>query len=157
MKKLIILAALTLTTTLYAGPAAATPAKSKQVWKGNGEILDRSGRSVAKYRLVMTVTPKGAGRSERDVRIYVRGRQIKRMTCQATAHGRGWKQTCGAVRGGGTCFGDGLCMDYVTDGKGLAWATTIVNDGRRSMRLLRTELRHQKAVRFFRERLRRTR
>ncbi|MBI3535480.1 MAG: hypothetical protein HY072_08375 [Deltaproteobacteria bacterium] len=65
----------------------------------------------------------------------------------------GWKSECDHGNGGGYCFGEGLCISYETDTAGQAFTTTIIMDGQSDMRLMRTELHNDKAVRFFREKL----
>ena len=66
---------------------------------------------------------------------------------------QGWTSECDNGNGGGRCFGEGLCVSYVEDKTGKSFATTIIKDDDNNMRMLRTELDHGKAVRFYREKL----
>jgi hypothetical protein len=133
------------------GAAAAAP--HDEVWKGSGTLFDRKRNAIAEYRLEMYRTTVSPTVQLREVRVYLPGGRLKKMTCRTRNTDKGWTSDCGESRGGGACFGDGLCIDYAVEEGGRAFATTIVMDGKDTMRLLRTELVHGKAVRFFRERL----
>jgi len=80
---------------------------------------------------------------------------VKKISCTITRDGQTWSQTCGARSGGGMCLGEGMCIDYLADKDGGAYATTIAFDGKKRMRMLRTELKNGQAQRFFRESLKR--
>lgn len=145
--------------TLLAGSALAeTPAPkappASQVWQGTGQLFSAEGKAAGAYRLEL-VRKRAEDGLLQTVRVFLPDGQIQTLQCEITEEGEAWSSVCGHGRGGGRCFGDGLCLDYLTDDKGRAFATTIVFDDDDSMRLLRTELLRGEAIRFYREKLER--
>ncbi len=145
MKKLILTIALTAT---HQSMAATT-----DVWEGPGSLFDTQGRATGIYSLVVENTKKG-NQIQRNVTVTLPDGSTHREQCLMTeSRSGGWTSDCDNGKGGGQCFGEGLCISYTEDGTGKAYATTIVMDGPSEMRLLRTELQYGQAVRFFREKL----
>lgn len=144
MKKLAAL----LTLVIVQQAAAGT-----SVWKGEGALFGINGTSQGEYELTVTNTKSGDV-TESNIHIKTAEGSVIDLQCTNTAGSEdSWSSLCGHGKGGGSCFGEGLCISYLDSGNGKAFATTIVMDGAADMRLLRTELQNGKAVRFFREKL----
>ncbi len=144
MKKLVL--ALTL---VIAQQAAATTT----IWKGEGNLFSLNGVEMGRYELSVTNT-KNAEVTESSIQIKTADGSVIELQCTDTAgKDESWSSQCGQSKGGGRCFGEGLCISYLEAENAKAFATTIIMDGPSDMRLLRTELQSGKAVRFFREKL----
>lgn len=147
MKKLMI------ALVLVASPAAF--AAKSDVWEGPGTMFDDQGKVVSNYHLVVENTKNGSG-TVSNVTVTLPDGSERKSQCRMTETGeKGWASDCDHGKGGGACFGEGLCESYEEDATGHAFATTIVMDGSKGMRLLRTELKNGRAVHFFREKLQR--
>lgn len=146
MRTLLLLALIVL-------PAAAV---ADETWSGEGTLFDRAGKPLGRYGLTLVRTPVKAGVVRHTVTVELPAGKIREMRCTLTLDGESWTSSCADGRqGGGRCFGDGMCLDYLSGPGGQAFATTIAFDGDDRMRMLRTELVEGEAVRFFRETLRR--
>lgn len=129
-------------------------AAGTSVWKGEGALFGTNGTNQGEYELTVTNTKNGDV-TESKIHIKTAEGSVIDMQCTNTAADNGsWSSQCNHGKGGGSCFGEGLCISYLDSGSGKAFATTVVMDGASDMRLLRTELQNGKAVRFFREKLR---
>lgn len=143
MKKVIVLIATLVSSAAFAGT---------DVWEGSGSLFDLQGQPAGDYQLVVENTTSG-NEIQNLVTVTLADGSFKKLQCIMTKSGDGWTSICDQGQGGGHCFGEGLCISYVADATGKAFATTIVMDGPSDMRLLRTELQNGQAVRFFREKL----
>lgn len=125
------------------------------VWKGEGSLFKLNGESEGSYSLTVKNTRNGSV-TESEITVALANGAIINLQCTNTAgEGESWSSLCGHGKGGGRCLGEGLCISYLEGESGKAFATTIAMDGPSDMRLLRTELKDGKAVRFFREKLHR--
>jgi hypothetical protein len=128
-------------------------ASTTDTWVGPGSTFDLKGAQVSTYELIVENIKTG-NQTQSTITINLPTGKTEKLTCSSTDLGKeGWKSACAQTKGGGNCFGEGLCISYEEDAAGTAFATTIVMDGPSDMRLLRTELHHGMAVRFFREKL----
>ena len=144
MKKLALLL-----TLVIAQQAAATTT----IWKGEGALFNINGKSEGQYELTVTNNKTGDV-TESNIQIKTANGSVIDLQCTNTAgKDESWSSQCGHGKGGGRCLGEGLCISYLEESSGKAFATTIAMDGPTDMRLLRTELQNGKAVRFFREKL----
>lgn len=145
MKKLLI-------ALILMASSAAFAAKT-EVWEGPGTLFDDQGKVVSSYHLVVENTKNGREILSHVTVTFPDGTERKSQ-CRMTETGqKGWVSDCDHGKGGGACFGEGLCESYEEDSTGRAFASTIVMDGSANMRLLRTELKNGRAVHFFREKL----
>lgn len=124
------------------------------IWKGQGSVFGTKDETQSNYELTVKNTHKGE-RTDSEITVQLpNGTQIN-LTCtnNSDSHGKSssWSSECSHGKGGGRCFGEGLCISYLEDASGKAFATTIAMDGPSKMRLLRTELQNGKAVKFYRE------
>ncbi|MBX9767182.1 MAG: hypothetical protein K2X47_07925 [Bdellovibrionales bacterium] len=145
MKTLI----LTLTALLAQTSLAGTP----DIWEGDGALFEVHGKPAVTYHLVVENT-KTADITNTNVTVTLPDGTAIKQQCVMTERTPGkWSSECDHGKGGGSCFGEGLCISYEEDAMGRAFATTIVMDGPSDMRILRTELQNGQATRFFREKL----
>ena len=140
---------------LIASFAEARPHQNIETWKGHGFFFDDHRSPVGQYQLVLVRTRRAETTIQQNVEITFSNGDIRREECRMTESqaGKSWEISCNGRSGHGQCFGDGLCLDYQEDEAGSAFATTIIQDGDRTMRLLRVELKDGRAIRFFREKL----
>ena len=135
---------------------AARAASGPVLWQGKGATFNRNREQTSEYRIEVYRTEVDGTKGLSQAKVYLsNGTLIFNETCETTKTKTGWISDCKVRKGGGYCFGDGLCMDYTEDQNQHGFATTIIMDGPNSMRLLRTELVKGQAVRFFREKLER--
>lgn len=155
MKKVL----LSLAVTLLAGQGLASSSQVKfpdtQVWKGSGTRYDISKMVQDTYELTVEVQ-KLSGQEQKSVASVVLSTgEVVVITCNQVNANQGWSLDCSNGKGGGYCFDQGMCQNYVADASGRAYATTLSFDGQDFMRLLRTEMLNGKAVGFFAETLKR--
>jgi hypothetical protein len=144
MKKLLITLALIASQSGFAATS---------VWEGPGLLFDANGNPAGHYNVLVERTKSG-NQVKSSITVKLPDGTTQQHQCLATESAENrWKSTCDHGKGGGSCFGDGLCISYEEDGNGKSYATTIIFDGPSQMRLLRTELRNGQAFRFFREKL----
>ncbi len=147
MKKTILTLALALTLS------RAAFAQNTDVWTGPGSLFDVQGKSLGNYNLVVERTKSGS-QILSLITVTLPDGAIQKQQCSITeTSATAWKSECDHGKGGGHCFGEGLCISYEENSMGRAFSTTIVMDGADNMRLVRTELQNGRAVRFFREKL----
>jgi hypothetical protein len=145
MKTLLLIAGLLVSSSSFAA--------STDVWEGPGALFDVKGNPTGTYQLVVENNKTDSLTLTNIVITLPDGSTQKEQCTMTETSDRGWVSKCGFGSGGGSCFGDGMCIDYEADSSGHAFATTLVMDGANDMRLLRTELQDGKAVRFYREKL----
>lgn len=153
------------TTLLAAAPslgcrhASACPASlaTQQLvqYSGQGALFSIAGKKLGDYHLEYRREPLSRTSYRQTVTVKIPKKQPITLRCTVSVDGERWRTECGQRKGGGYCLGEGLCLDYITDDQHNAYATTIIKDGPNQMRMFRTELRKGKAVRVYRERLRR--
>ena len=129
-----------------------TFAASTEVWEGPGSLFDVRGNFSGTYNLVVENTKSGH-QMRSNVTVTLPNGTSHKHQCIMTEAGAGWNSECDHGKGGGRCYGEGLCLSYEKDSTGKAYATTIVMDGPSDMRLLRTALQNGQAVQIFREKL----
>lgn len=128
-------------------------AASTDTWEGPGSLFDTKGSEISTYNLVVENTKNG-NQIQSNVTVTLPDGSVQKQQCKMTETAQDqWTSECDHGKGGGHCFGEGLCISYEEDSAGKAYATTIVMDGPADMRLLRTELQNGQAVHFFREKL----
>ena len=149
MKKLM--SSLILGTTFLATQASfAAPTST---WEGSGSVFDSKGGLISDYKLIVENT-QSESTIQRDVSVTLADGKILKKHCSVNKKNEdGWTSDCDFGKGGGHCFGQGLCISYEEGFNGKNYASTIVMDSPKEMRLLRTELKDGQPVRFFRERL----
>jgi hypothetical protein len=122
-------------------------------WKGSGTTFDAQGEELGDFTVELTQTAVDAHTVELRGKVTLASGQVIPLQQRRTMNGRTFQLESNRGKGGGACFGAGLCTSYEDVGDGHAYATTIVLDGSDQMRLLITELDHGKAVRFMRQSL----
>lgn len=128
-------------------------AADASTWEGHGTLTDAKGNVISTYELLVENTKDGADRVS-DVTVTLPDGTKEKHACTSTdGENKSWKSVCDHATGGGRCFSEGLCINYVEDKDQKAFATMIAVDGPSDMRMLRTELDSGKAVRFFSEKL----
>jgi hypothetical protein len=133
--------------------AQSSFAATTDVWEGPGALFDLQGNSISTYTLLVENTKNGS-QIQSNVTITLPDGTTQKEQCLMTETGANhWTSKCDYGSGGGSCFGEGMCISYEADANGKAFATTIAMDGPNDMRLLRTELKNGQAVQFFREKL----
>ncbi len=148
MKKLFLTIATLTTQATFAATVATT-----DIWEGSGALFDLNGKANGTYVLVVE-NAKNDDKIQSNVTVTLPDVSVRKEQCLMTkTNNENWKFECNNGKGGGHCFGEGLCISYIETTEGKAYATTIVMDSSSEMRLLRTELKDGKAVRFFREKL----
>jgi hypothetical protein len=131
----------------------AANTKITDTWEGTGTVTQAHGNDSSKYSLLVE-KEKGEGSSVTHVTVTLADGTTQQHVCKMIEGSQGsWKSECDHGSGGGRCLTEGLCISYEDAGAGKAFATNIVMDGPKDMRLLRTELQDGKAVRFFSEKL----
>jgi hypothetical protein len=155
MKKLL----LGVMVSLFAGHSSASsspaPIPEAHVWKGSGTRYDISKMEQGTYELTLEIQKLSPQEQKSVATVTLATGEVMIISCSQVNSERGWSLECSNGKGGGYCFDQGMCQNYVADADGRAYATTLSFDGKDSMRLLRTELLNGKAVGFFAETLKR--
>lgn len=157
MNKFSIFSTFTILTLVAAtGLVAAAPDKGNvESYRGEGTLFSDKRQVIGKYSLELTRAKAAQNVIQQKVVVKLPDGRTETRECRIfQADGaESWRSECEGGTGGGHCFGDGLCIDYLSMEGGRSFATTIAMNDDGSMRLLRTELVDGKAVRFYRESL----
>ena len=140
---------LAMVIALGAGTAA-----NAEVWEGTGKLLDRDGHELADYTVAVNVEAVEGG--DRHMVVTVRnteGQVLHTDDCLMHRSGIRWTKECTGGTSRGMMLGFGLGTDYYEAKNGKAYSTSITLDGDTGMRLLRVELEHGAATKFFAESL----
>ena len=146
MKKLILLA-LALPALAFASPSAAAGH-----WTGGGATYDAAGHEIDQFVISLVNTNPDPGTVESNAVITLAGGKTENYWQKITMRETGFTIETADGKGGGYCFGEGVCQSYVGDARH-GVATTIIYDSQSAMRLLSTELDNGRPVHFIRQRL----
>ncbi|MGZ3773322.1 MAG: hypothetical protein ACXVCY_06035 [Pseudobdellovibrionaceae bacterium] len=122
-------------------------------WVGTGEEFTPDGTSVSIYEIVVTNTDLSAGVTmSRATITYPNGSQ--HVTNQKiTQSNKGWSSESDFGKGGGSCYGKDICLNYIQGQNGAAIATTIIEDSDIAKRDVSILLENGKAVKIFKDKL----
>ena len=123
-------------------------------WKGQGLVFGLDGKIAGSYKY--TAINTAVGDDELLTHVVVKlpdGTQEEYDQKMKDTSENGFVIESKEGHGGGYCFGDGLCESYLDMGQGHGIAINMIMDGKKRMRILKTDLQDGKAVRFFREKL----
>jgi len=154
MKTLVQLFGLLLLPLVLAVPAHAGITDGLGHWHGSGTTYLPDGQELGDF----TVDVERAAIDARTVEVrgkvtLASGQTFDFTERQIAGTAGGFLVESSAGKGGGRCFGAGLCQQYVETGADTARATYITVDGPDKLRVLITELDHGRAVRFIRQTL----
>ncbi len=145
-------------TLIGSAPEAMGETTTKEVWKGSGAVFDQNGKQLASYELEVSIEEKSPGLRNRLVKVTMADGSVDEIVCSMRGDDDAWSVSCESdattTKGGGYCFGEGLCQEYEEVSPTHAFATTVIEDDDNGLRLMRTELRNGVAVAFYREKLR---
>jgi hypothetical protein len=143
---------LSMAVALNAAPALAGVADAAGNFHGAGTQLTPDGKALGDYQVDLAIRATGPHAAQIDVTVTLANGNTLRSTQQMIdGDGPSFTITSDGGKGGGACYGEGLCEMYIDLGGGHAYATTLVHDADGSQRQLRTELQDGKAVSIFRE------
>jgi hypothetical protein len=139
---------------LCAGRADARITEGTGHWTGKGNVIAVDGEDLGEFTVEVDRSVVDARTVDVHGKVMLPGGKVLEFTERQTAgENNGFVIESSQGKGGGRCFGDGLCQTYVETGTDTARATTIAVDGANRMRVLITELDHGRAVRFIRQSL----
>jgi hypothetical protein len=148
IKWIALLAGLTLGGTAQAGITDGVG-----TWKGSGTAFGAGGQELGDFTVEMVRTAIDAHTVEGRGKVVLATGEVITFRQRMIEHGNSFSMETDRGRGGGHCFGGGLCTSYEDLGSGKAYATTIVVDTPSKIRILVTELQGGRAVRFMRQEL----
>ncbi|MBT4762728.1 MAG: hypothetical protein HOO06_13605 [Bdellovibrionaceae bacterium] len=128
-------------------------AASVEIWEGDGVLFNSERKVISNYKLTVQNIELSDKVTQSNVTVKLPDGSVRKYQCTNTYGEKGWSTQCDDGEGGGYCFGQGLCQSYISHSNGNSFATTIVKDGPKNMRLLRTQLEEGRATGFFREKL----
>jgi hypothetical protein len=135
------------------GKAQAGITDGVGTWKGSGTTFDAGGQELGDFTVEMVRTAINAHTVEGRGKVVLATGEVITFRQRMTEHGNSFSMETDRGRGGGHCFGGGLCTSYEDLGGGKAYATTIVVDNASKIRVLVTELANGRAIRFMRQSL----
>ena len=121
------------------------------VWEGSGVTFDGSGQEIGTFRVELTRKQVEPNTVVMEGTVFLPDGRTIPLKQKQVLQGNSFSLETPRGRGGGACFGEGICQSYEDEGNGKAFAHTIALDGPNRMRLLITELENGKAVRFMRQ------
>jgi hypothetical protein len=122
-------------------------------WQGKGTSFGLDGAPIGSFSIGEVSEANGDHRLESKITILADG-QAQTFQQVLEDADRGFHITSDQGNGGGYCFGQGLCEAYLgTADHG--YAVSITLDGPDHRRMLVTEIRNGRAVKFVRESLQR--
>lgn len=123
-------------------------------WTGKGSVIAVDGQDLGEFSVEVDRTAVDARTVDVKGKVTLATGQVIEFTERQIAGDKGgFLIESSHGKGGGRCFGDGLCQSYVETGADTARATYITVDGNDKLRVLITELDHGRAVRFIRQTL----
>lgn len=137
--------------------ARAEPHRHLGTWEGHGTSFGLDGKPTGDFHITLTRAQVAEGVVETTGTVTLPSGERLPIQQTTVARDTGYRLVTAKGKGGGYCFGEGLCQGYEegTDGRGTAH--TLILDGEERMRVLITELNQGKAVRFMRQSLTRKR
>jgi hypothetical protein len=134
-------------------PAWGEPIGGLGHWQGKGTTFALGSSEKGEFTVDLTRTAIDAHTVEMKGTVVLDDGRVIPITQRLTETERGFAIEGNRGKGGGRCYGDGLCNSYEEGADGKSFATTIVIDGSEHLRLLTTELDHGRAVRVMRQNL----
>jgi hypothetical protein len=122
-------------------------------WQGTGTTFAADGQSQGDFAVEVDRTAVDARTIDVRVKVTLADGKTLDFDQRQTQTGTGFITESAHGKGGGRCFGAGLCQSYEEQLDGTARASTIVVDGPNQLRVLITDLDHGRAVRFIRQTL----
>lgn len=133
--------------------ALSTLALASHIWTGSGHSYSPDGKELGGYKVEVVSTASGANDLETVTTITADDGTKKVITQKLKLGQDKWSDSSNLGEGGGACYGDGLCQNYLADAHGMAYATTIVHNGPDHQRQLTTVLENGKAIKVLRQNL----
>ncbi len=125
-------------------------------WTGAGASFNAKNQQIATYVVELTNTAIDDHTIQTKGTITFTDGTSQDFEQTMSGDDQGFSLASDAGKGGGYCFGEGLCESYVGTGSH-GFAVTEVIDGADQMRILSTELDNGTVVEFSREKLTRKR
>jgi hypothetical protein len=123
-------------------------------WTGKGSVIAVDGQDLGEFTVEVDRTTVDARTVDVQGKVTLASGQVIAFSeRQIAGTAGGFRIESSAGKGGGRCFGDGLCQTYVETGADTARASYMAADGSEKLRVLITELDHGRAVRFIRQTL----
>jgi hypothetical protein len=145
---------LTLCALLLTAPAQAGITEGLGHWQGSGVVIAPDGQEQGEFTVEVDRVAIDARTVEVRGKVTHADGQVFTFSERQIAGSNGGFLIEGSHgKGGGRCFGGGLCQTYVETGADTANATTIAVDGPDKLRVLVTALDHGRAIRFIRQSL----
>lgn len=145
MKTILLGTALLLSTSSIA--------LANESWRGTGEMYNSQRQLESTYDISVETVDTSETTESVTVEVKVGDQVVYADVCELTKAQNKWRKDCKESHGGGYKFANGLSQEYVELKNGHAYATTMVKDSETKLRILRTELDGNNAVRFFSETL----
>lgn len=135
--------------------AADLGADKAEIWGGEGATFMPNGTPLDTFQVKVVLTKKENGVIDSEATITKAADGSTKIISQQITPTRPNSFTIESNlgKGGGSCYGEGLCESYVADAEGKAFATTIVHDSKNARRYLTTELEQGKATKIIRQKL----
>ena len=131
---------------------AALASGNVQKWQGTGAVYTPAGVQLETYDVSVVNTEISAQVIQSDATVTAADGSQKVISQKLTLNGDSWSVESNLGKGGGACYGEGLCENYISSDDGSqAYATTIISDGADSKRQITTVLQNGKAVKMLRQ------
>jgi hypothetical protein len=151
MKKyiMLMLAALSLV------PGASRADSREGHWKGTGAILSPAGDLITNYNVEIESVTQGSGLQSKTTMTFPDG-NVKVIAQKLTmgADGKTFSLESSDGKGGGACYGEGICQAFVSSYSGNTYNITSVEDGN-VLRHLNNEWQGKTVIRVYRQKLNR--
>ncbi len=142
----------TLGMTVLCGTALAS--KNVNKWQGSGAVYSPAGIQLETYDITVVNTETSAHVIQSEATVTSPDGSQKQISQKLTLNGENWSVESNLGKGGGACYGEGLCENYISSNDGsIAYATTIISDGVDHKRQITTVLQKGKAVKMLRQNL----
>ncbi len=122
-------------------------------WRGTGTSFDRDGKVSAEFSVELERRAVDEHSIDMHGQVVLTSGKVIEISQHIKHDGDRFSIESNRGKGGGRCFGEGLCESYEDTGNGKGFATTIILDAPGHMRLLTVELDHGEAVGFIRQSL----
>jgi hypothetical protein len=141
--------------TVFAAFLLSLPAfaSSIQRWEGAGVSLTPDGKELGTFKISTTVSHPSVDIAQAETLITLEDGTVKTSSMTITEKGTGFSTDSSFGKGGGACYGAGICESYIVSGTGQSFATTIIEDSDGSRRSLTIVLENGRAVKVLRDKV----
>ena len=133
--------------------SAASAQPTSERWEGSGVVYSIDGKELETYKVATNVFHPSVNSTRTETILQMADGTSKTIAMSILVNGDSFSTQSNLGNGGGACYGEGLCENYIKDENGRSYATTIIQDAAGSRRHLTIIMDNGKAIKVLREKV----